>query len=301
MKAIIICFSQTGQTQKVSEKIQKGIEDAGGQCDIIPFSQLKVENLPTYDLIGLGTPVFYFQPPFHVTDFIDGLPSQEDRPWFIFCTHGSVMGMTLKILAEHLDKKGARIIGSHHTYADGTIPFYPYPTVTTGHPDEQDLKEAKGFGKQIINIYKKVAEGDSNAIEPIPDITDEWTIEEAKMLNRDFLGQVMPKLSINMDSCIQCGDCEENCPVEGINVSADPPSIQDPCIYCWNCAKICPACAIETDWSVLVAMAPGNYERYIQALKNAEVRGEFRWHVNPNDMNYDDPLYKQQLRKKDTN
>ena len=211
------------------------------------------------------------------------------------------MGMTLKILAEHLDKKGARIIGSHHTYADGTIPFYPYPTVTTGHPDEQDLKEAKGFGKQIINIHKKFIEGDNSAIEPIPDITDEWTIEEAKMLNRDFLGQVMPKLSINMDSCIQCGDCEENCPVEGIDVSADPPSIQDPCIYCWNCAKICPACAIETDWSVLVAMAPGNYERYIQALKNAEVRGEFRWHVNPNDMNYDDPLYKQQLRKKDTN
>ena len=51
----------------------------------------------------------------------------------------------------------------------------------------------------------------------------------------------------------------------------------------------------------LVAMAPGNYERYIQALKNAEARGEFRWHVDPNDMNYDDPLYKQQLRKKDTN
>ena len=111
----------------------------------------------------------------------------------------------------------------------------------------------------------------------------------------------MIRLSLNMDSCIQCGDCEENCPAGGINISADPPSIQEPCIYCWNCAKICPTCAIETDWSGLVAMAPGNYERYIQALKNAEVRGEFRWHVDPNDMNYDDPLYKQQLRKKDTN
>ena len=69
MKTIIICFSQTGQTQKVSEEIQRGIEGAGGQCNIVPFSQVKIENLPTYDLIGLGTPVFYFQPPFPVTDF----------------------------------------------------------------------------------------------------------------------------------------------------------------------------------------------------------------------------------------
>lgn len=299
METIIICFSQTGHTQKVSEEIQKGIESTGGQCSIIPLSEVSIKDLANYDLIGLGTPVFYFQPPFHVTEFISGLPSQQGSPWFIFCIHGSVMGMTLKILAEHLEQKGARVIGSHHTYADGTIPFYPYPTVTTGHPDDQDLDKAKGFGERIMSIYQKVTDGNDNAIEAIPEITDEWTIEEAKMLNKDFLNNVMPKLSINGDSCSQCGDCEESCPVEGIDISTEPPRIQDPCIFCWNCAKICPNCAIETDWTGLVAMAPRSYERYIQALKNAEARGEFRWHVDPNDMNYDDPLYKQQLRKKE--
>ena len=152
MKTIIICFSQTGQTQKISEEIQKGIEIAGGQCNILPFSKVHTEVLPDYDLIGLGIPVFYYQPPFHVTEFIDGLPPQQGRPWFIFCTHGSVMGMTLKILAEHLDKKGTRVIGSHHTYADGTLPFYPYPTVTTGHPDKLDLDDAKSFGEKIIDF-----------------------------------------------------------------------------------------------------------------------------------------------------
>ena len=54
MKAMIICFSQTGQTQRVSEKIQKGIWNAGGQCDIVPLSKISKEDLPNYDLIGLG-------------------------------------------------------------------------------------------------------------------------------------------------------------------------------------------------------------------------------------------------------
>lgn len=298
MKTIIIYFSQTGQTQQVSEKIRKGIEAAGGQCNIVPFSQVNIKELPNYDLIGLGTPVFYYQPPFHITDFIDRLPNQKARAWFIFCTHGSVMGMTLKILGEHLAKKGAKVIGSHHTYADGTLPFYPHPTLTTGHPDDQDLSEAKCFGEKIISIFGKISEGDDSAIEEIPAIIDVYAIEEAKKINKDSLSKIMPKLSINMDSCSRCGDCEEGCPVAGIDIWTEPPRIQDPCIYCWNCAKICPNCAIEADWTGLVKMAPGNYARYIQALKNAEARGEFRWHVNPEDLNYNDPLYKQLLRKK---
>ena len=248
-----------------------------------------------------GFPVFYYQEPFNIRDFIDALPDLTGRHWFLYCTHGSLIGNTFPLVTERLHKKGVIIVGYHDTYADGTLPFYPYPTVTTGHPDEQDLDEAKAFGEKVINIYRKVSKGDDSAVEAIPAITDEWTIEEAKMLNKDFLSKVMPKLSINMDSCIQCGECEECCPVAGIDTSTEPPRIQDPCIYCWNCAKTCPNCAIEADWAGLVAMAPRNYEKYIQALKNAEARGGFRWHVNPNDMNYEDPLYKQQLRKKDNN
>ena len=85
--------------------------------------------------------------------------------------------------------------------------------------------------------------------------------------------------------------------VRDIDPESAPPKIQEPCIYCFYCAKTCPTCSIEADWSILVEMAPSNYERYIKALKDAEARGEFRWHVDPDDLNYDDPLYKQRIRE----
>jgi hypothetical protein len=48
---------------------------------------------------------------------------------------------------------------------------------------------------------------------------------------------------------------------------------------------------------MLVDMAPDNYARYKQALKDAEARGEFRWLIDPESMNYSDPLYKQRERE----
>jgi uncharacterized Fe-S center protein len=85
----------------------------------------------------------------------------------------------------------------------------------------------------------------------------------------------------------------DGCPVDGIEVSADPARIQEPCILCLNCVKICPTCAIETDWSLFVPIVPEQYAKYKKALNDAEVRGEFRW------INYEDPPYKQRLRELD--
>jgi len=200
-------------------------------------------------------------------------------------------------MAERLEEKGILVIGSHHTYADGTLPFYPHPTVTTGHPDDTDLEEARNFGKSIAQCSVAVAKGETNCISKPKPVTEDWVPEQAALFTRDFMDQVMPRLSINDEKCSMCGECQDACPVQGIEIDTEPRHIQDPCIYCWNCAKICPTCAIETDWSMLVGMAPSTYERYIQALNNAEARGEFRWHVDPDTMNFDDPLYKQLLRK----
>jgi Fe-S-cluster-containing hydrogenase component 2 len=100
-----------------------------------------------------------------------------------------------------------------------------------------------------------------------------------------------------METCIRCHECEEQCPVDGIDIEAEPPRIQSPCVYCWNCAKICPTLAIEADWDMLVAMAPDNYAQYREALDEAAARGEFRWLVDPGSMNFDDPLYKQRRRE----
>ena len=77
MKVLIIHFSQTGNTAKVAEYIRNGIIEEGGQCELKTLDQVDMGSLTSYDLVGLGCPVFYYQPPFHVLDFMAGLPALE--------------------------------------------------------------------------------------------------------------------------------------------------------------------------------------------------------------------------------
>lgn len=296
MKAAVIYFSQTGNTQKVAGKIRDGILEKIGRCDLFEMAAVDVNALAEYDLVGLGCPVFYFKEPFNVREFLEALPLQHNKHWFVFCSHGAVMGETLISMADGLEGKGAIVIGSHHTYADITVPFYPRPTLTSGHPDDQDLKEAFEFGKKVIRCSKAVSSGDLGCISKPAPIPEDWAINEAALLTRSFLSQVMPVLSINQETCVQCGECQNDCPVRGIDIESDPPRIQKPCIYCFHCASICPTCAIEADWSALDNMAPVNYARYRKALDAAEGRREFRWLIDPDAVDCSDPLHKQRER-----
>ena len=296
MKTLIIYFSQTGFTRKAAEQIRDGIVEATGRCDLKPLSEVDVKSLADYDLVGLGCPVFYYKEPFNVRSFMEGLPELKGKHWFVFCTHGSVLGNTLVSMRDGLKRKGILVVGYHHTYSDGTLPFYPYPTLTTGHPDALEYEEARAFGKEVADRSRRIAGGETSLIpEPAP-VSEKWK-QGAGGFSLEFMEKVFPRMRINMEKCTHCQECVENCPVGGIDVEADPPRIQDPCIYCWYCAKICPSLAIEADWDEMVAIAPTNYAEYRKALDEAAARGEFRWLIDPDSLDFDDPLYKQRERE----
>ena len=297
MQTLMICFSQTGNTRKIAECIEEGILDAGAHCELKTLDEVDAGSLPDYDLIGLGAPVFWYKEPFNVEDFIKALPEQNGRHWFVFCTHANVIGNFFPSVNEKLNTKGARVIGFHHSYADLTVPFYPKPSYTSGHPDEIDFEEAKAFGRNIVICREQVLQnGEALIPEPGPVSSGEW-IEESKTMTREKVSQMLPEFTINMDTCIQCRLCEENCPVGGIDIDARPPRIQDPCMYCWRCVTICPTLSVEADWEPLVAMAPANYASYKKELNKVAARGEFRWLIDPDSIDLSDPLYQQWQRE----
>ncbi len=297
MKTLVICFSQTGNTRRVAERIRDGIFEHTGQCDLVNMKDVDTQLLNGYDVVGLGCPVFYFKEPFHVLHFIEGLPPLNTQPWFVFCSHGAVMGQALFSMAASLEKKGALVIGSHHTYADITVPFYPKHTLTSGHPDDTDLMAAVDFGRSIAGCAQSVAKGDTRCITRPSEGLEAWARDMAAMCTPASLAERMPALSINLETCIQCGECEDACPVGGIDMGCDPPRIQEPCIYCFHCASICPTCSIEAEWGPLVASAPEKYQRYTHSLNRAEERGEFRWLVDPETVDCSQPLYKERKRE----
>jgi flavodoxin/ferredoxin len=260
MNTLIIYFSQTGGTLKVAECIRDGIVDMMGECDLVSMDKVDVEALADYDLVGLGCPVFYFQEPFNVRAFIDCLPQLTGKQWFLFCTHGSSWGNIFPLMTERLKEKGIIVVKYHHTYSDALPPNQPYPAMKSGHPNDQELEEARSFGRELITYSRRIAEGDEHLIS-LPELFLEDWVKISGVYIPKFLEREMPRLSIDMDKCNSCRDCEEICPVSGIDVEEDPPRIQRPCIYCWSCAKICPVQAIEADWEKRAAAFRDNYTR----------------------------------------
>ncbi|MEW5735537.1 MAG: EFR1 family ferrodoxin [Thermodesulfobacteriota bacterium] len=297
MKTCILCFSQSGNTRKVADEIKAGIEKSSGSCDLLDLTATGPEAVAAYDLVGLGCPVFYYKEPFNVTDAIAALPSCKGKAAFVFITHGATPGMALERLWRQMAGKGFAVVGGLHTYADASLPFYPHPTLTTGHPDEADLREAREFGEKTAELARRVLAGEKGLLPEPPASLPGWWQEEAAMLSQEFLGKVLPRLSIDPERCIACGTCADACPVSGVDPLAEPPRLQDPCVFCFNCVKACPEAAIVADWSGLVAMAPQSYARYRKALEEAEARGEFRWLMDPDSLNLDDPLYLQKQRE----
>ncbi|MFX1389950.1 MAG: EFR1 family ferrodoxin [Promethearchaeota archaeon] len=281
MKVLIIYFSQTKNTENIALEIQSGILESGNQCIMVKIKDIKPHILDDYDLIGLGTPTFIYREPRNVELFIKNLPMRENKHCFLFCTHGSIIGNTFPRMAQAMKKKGYVVISSFDTYASSSIQFYPTPMHTEGHPDEFDFKQAYEFGKNICDISKRIQEGEENLIPEFEFISDTWWAHESESLTLEVLRKISPEFKINTDKCTKCLICQEICPVDAIDIEADPPEIQKKgCIFCWACEKLCPVGAIEADWTSMRNNSKKNLLRYIEVLKKAEEQGKFKPYVD---------------------
>ncbi len=296
MRILIIVFSQSGYTRIAAECIRDGLVSMKGECDLINLADVDTRIFANYDLIGLGCPVYFYKEPLHVTDFIENLPDLTNRHWFVFCSHGSIMGTTLHSMSERLKKKGAVITGYYDMYADACTPFALQPTYTTGHPDEIDKEEARSFGKELIERTRRIAKGEAALIPECEPVDEKW-FKEADMISPEVIKFIIPPYTINRETCIKCHKCEETCPVNGFDIEADPPRVQDPCIGCTYCVMACPTASIEADWSM---MAAHNQEHYVQmkkCLDEAAAEGKFRWLMDPDSIDFEDYMWLQHRRR----
>jgi len=281
MNVLLIFFSQTGGTEKIAYRIQEGILNSDNDCDMIDMKKADKLNLNKYDLIGIGTPTFYYREPINVKNFIQNLKNNDGKHCFIFCTHGSVIGNTFYYMQEELSEKGYLVIGDFDSYSASSLQFYPEIMHTIKHPDEIELEEALNFGKSICNVSLRIKNGESNLIPIYNLIEDTWWAKQSKTLTLDLLRRIFPKFEINIDRCSKCLTCQENCPTDAIDIEADPPEIQkESCIFCGYCEKACPEGAIEADWKLMRLGSKSNLKLYAQELKKAEEQGKFRPYVD---------------------
>jgi flavodoxin/ferredoxin len=277
MNVLILYFSQTNNTEQIARSIASGIIASGNNADIIPLKEAREDCAEAYDLIGIGTPTFFYREPRNVENFILKMNIASGKHSFIFCTHGSIIGNTFAGMSAELTERGYTVIGAFDCYAAVSMQFYPPVMHTEGHPDAIDREQARKFGKGICARSEKIQKGDRTLVPSFQAVEHTWWADASEKLTRDRLRTISPRLAVNQDKCIRCFQCEEECPADAIDIMNDPPLIQkESCIFCWNCAKTCPERAIEADWTIMRKGAQGNLKKYIEELEVAEREMRFR-------------------------
>ena len=145
MKTVICCYSRHhGNTRKVAEAM--ALE---GGVDLIDVTTRQMVRLEEYDCVGFASGIYGFE--FHraVTAFArQYLP--EGKPVFFVCTYGGLRGAGAKELEKLARERGCPVLGTFGCKGYDTFgPFRLVGGIAKGHPDEQDLKNARGFFRDM--------------------------------------------------------------------------------------------------------------------------------------------------------
>lgn len=243
-KATVVYFSQSGTTGRVADSVGAGLRSAGYGVDLWNLRDGPPPDSRSYDLMGIGSPVYYYRLPFNVADYLRTLPSLEGMPAFCFLVHGSHAfdaGTWLRHALARLETKNVGYFCCH-----GEAHFLGHVRegylFSPDHPSQDELDQATAFG---IAVAARAAEGKH------PPTTDEskapliYRIERAAT-SQWLVEQVYSRLfKVDPSRCTACGLCMETCPTK--NIAKDEqgyPRWGRRCLYCLSCEMQCPEDAI---------------------------------------------------------
>jgi flavodoxin/ferredoxin len=308
MKSLVIYYSLTGNTKAIAEAIYQGMKQVDKDIRIAPMRDIDVRELPSYDLIGIGSLVIGFQEPDAVTDFIDSWPSLKGKYGFSFCTHGTLAGAYVARTVAALRRKGLTVAGWNDWYGGAFIPTIPKPYYTDGHPDAIDLQEAKDFGREMVERSRKIAAGEKGLIPRLPrkeqydklyGVPPPSMVQnpEGAEMTEEERSRLKPRLNTAKCQYPKCTICMDNCPTKSIDLAASPQINHQTCGPCglMYCEQLCPTGAIEVDWSV-AEKAAGNidavYKLLVKGLKMYKDLRRFRPLVSEEEECKGKPLFK---------
>jgi len=250
MKCLVAYFSQTGNTAQVARAIAGGLESAGGAVDVRPIGRIGADDWLAFDLVALGMPVFYYHEPANIRDWIRALRRRPaPAPVLTFNTSGGNPCNTLRRVQKLLRPRGGRVIGSFECYGYDTYPIYMRSFRQWGRPDAADLARAADFGRCMAAEAAKMIAGRAVPETAYPFVGGK-TFRLSLLCRKPVLDRFFPKLRLDRDLCIRCGECARHCPTA--NITLDPlPEFANRCIHCYLCERICPRSAIRCDWRLL--------------------------------------------------
>lgn len=145
MKVAIAYYSQHhGNTKKLLEAIQEL-----GDVKLINVVESKEADLSGYDLIGFASGTYFGKFSKQVMEFArNNLPSKKRV--FLINTYGARKA-SIKEMEKIFKDKSCTLLGTYGCRGFDTFgPLKYIGGIAKGHPNENDLKEARNFFRRII-------------------------------------------------------------------------------------------------------------------------------------------------------
>jgi len=247
-RTLIYFHTASGNTGWVTGQIARQLKDHGVEVITRNIAhQQDTADMENFDIIGFGCPVMGFRPTFSMTDFIDSLPLQQEKPAFIYVTCAGICASSLWMMSQLLNKKGWVVIAAEQFCAEVSWPVARLPGIipNKGRPDERDFPIIQQFCEAIFGALKSRAEK-----RPVTPLAVQYAfLNPFSYMGRTnkahYLRSIMGTMKVSESRCTRCGICQKYCASNAISLNPYP-QFSSACTGCWGCYNICPESAIST-------------------------------------------------------
>lgn len=155
MKVLILYDSRSGNTEKMAHAVYDGVKEEGVEAELKKVDAASVDDLPNFDGIILGSPVYYGLPTAKIKGFIDASVKYHGK------LDGKVGGAFASSGGTHSGAETTVIalmeaLLIHGMVVQGTSGRNHYGAASVGAPEDADIETCKKLGQRVAYLVRKL-------------------------------------------------------------------------------------------------------------------------------------------------